>query len=120
MLLHIELPYTIDALHTEIEQLVGKLPSGSRAVMHTDRTVSIFIPPAGLPAMLAAKLKISMSNFSNWWLLPISDQIVCKNGSMDPLQHRMNEFLGVSGRKAFKTQNVPLTERRQPRGKPAV
>ncbi|HEX4302739.1 MAG TPA: hypothetical protein VHZ78_08095 [Rhizomicrobium sp.] len=121
MLLHISLPYGIEHLRDEIAALVAKLPAGSTACMHTETTVSIFIPPGTLPEILAAKTKIAMSAFSNWWLIPIGGRVVSKH-SMDRLTDKMNEFLGSAGdeRPRSKSQHVPLTQRREPRGKPTV
>jgi hypothetical protein len=121
MLLHISLPYSIEHLRDDIAALVAKLPAGSTPCMHTETTVSIFIPPGVLPEILAAKTKFSMSAFSNWWLIPIGGPVLNKH-SMDRLTDKVNEFLGVSGsnRPRAKTQHVPLTERWKPRGKPTV
>lgn len=121
MLLHISLPYNIEHLRDEIEKLVAKLPSGSVPCMHTETSVSVFIPPGTLPEILAAKTKVSMAAFSNWWLVPIGGRVVSKH-SMDRLTDKVNEFLGSAGggRPRAKTQHVPLTQRREPRGKGPV
>lgn len=71
MLLHISLPYNIENLRAEIEAVVAKLPAGSTPCMHTESTVSIYIPPGSLPEILGAKIKIPMDAFQNWWLIPI-------------------------------------------------
>jgi len=114
MLLHISLPYNIEHLRDQIAALVGKLPAGSTPCMHTETTVSIFIPPGWLPEMLSAKLKFSMADFSNWWLIPLGGQVVSKH-SMDRLTDKVNEFLGTAeGRPRNKSKYVPLTQRRQP------
>lgn len=121
MLLHISLPYSIEHFREDIEALVGKLPHGSVPCMHTETTVSIFIPPGALPEILAAKVKISMEAFSNWWFIPIGGHIMSKH-SMDRLRDKVNEFLGapIVDRPRGETKHVPLTERRQPRGKDPV
>lgn len=121
MLLHISLPYNIENLRDEIAALVAKLPAGSAPCMHTETTVSIFIPPGMLPEILAAKIKISMAAFSNWWFIPIGGGVISKH-SMDRLTDKVNEFMGIttSSRPRNKSQHVPLTERRKPRGEGAV
>jgi hypothetical protein len=121
MLLHISLPYKIEHLRDDIAALVAKLPHGSVPCMHTETTVSVFIPPGSLPDILAAKLKISMAAFSSWWLIPIGGHVVCKH-SMDRLTDKVNEFLGVPvrNRPRNKTEHVPLTQRWKPRGKRPV
>jgi hypothetical protein len=121
MLLHISLPYNIEFLRNEIALLVTKLPGGSAPCMHTETTVSIFIPPGMLPEILSARIKIPMTNFSNWWLIPIGGGVVSKH-SMDRLTDKVNEFMGItiSGRPRNKPHDVPLTERRKPRGESPV
>jgi hypothetical protein len=121
MLLHISLPYNIENLRDEIAALVAKLPNGSMACMHTETTVSIFIPPGALPAILAAQRRVSLEAFSNWWLIPIGGAVVNKH-SVDRLSDKVNEFLGVSvhSRQRDKAKHVPLTERRKPRGERPV
>jgi len=121
MLLHISLPYNIENLRDEIAVLVAKLPSGSTPCMHTETTVSIFIPPGTLPEILAAQRRVSLEAFSNWWLIPISGPVVNKH-SVDRLSDKVNEFLGVpvSIRQRDKPKHVPLTERRKPRGERSI
>lgn len=117
MLLHVELPYSIEYLRNEIEKLVGKLPFGSLPVCHTERTFSVFIPPGHVPQIVVAKIKISMNDFSNWWLIPIGGAIVSKNGSMDRLQDAVGKFLKTTDLgPGHKPNNVTFSQGRKPRG----
>lgn len=115
-LLVVELPFTIEGLRDEIAALVGCLPEGSKTVMYTDRTVGIVMPHINVPDIMAARLRKALIAFSNWWIVPISGLVACKNGSMDPFRHWMNENGDVPQpmpRQWTETQNVPRPQRRQ-------
>lgn len=121
-LLVLELPYSIENLRKDLELLVGCLPEGSRTVMYTDRTIGIAMPHINIPDIMAVRLRKAMEAFSNWWIVPISGLVACKNGSMDPFRHWMNEQGDVPGtapRQWPQSQNVPKSERRQIRLKGA-
>ena len=116
----VKLPYTIEGLQKEAETLVASLPSGSKRVIYTNEATGFLLPNVDIPERLAVKLRKALEPFADWWVLGVTGTLVCKNGSMDPFRHWMNEFLGIVPAKRSKSKNVPLTQRWNPRGKASV
>lgn len=122
-LLLIKLPYAVEHFEKEIALLSVRLPPGSKRVLYANEVMGWLIPHETIAEITAIHLGDVMKAFSDWWLIGLDGQLVSKNGSMDPFRHWMNERGGggVKGiLKPQKTQHVPLTERRKPRGKGAV
>ena len=83
-------------------------------MIYTDTLVGIALPHINVPEIMAVKWKRPMEAFSNWWIVGLNGLLIAKNRSMDPFQHWMNENGGSSlPRQRSKSQNVPLTQRRE-------
>lgn len=104
-LLLVQLPYSIDHLRAELDALVACLPEGSQKVIYTDTLVGIAMPHLDIPEVIAVKLRKPMQAFSNWWIVGLNGQIVCKERSSDPLRHWMNKYLGIHPGSVRKSQN---------------
>jgi hypothetical protein len=112
-LLLVQLPYSIEHLRSELEQLVSCLPEGSQKVLFTDTLVGISMPHTDIADVMAVKLRKPMEAFSNWWIVGLNGQIVCKNRSSDPFRHWMNKHLGINPGQPNEPQNVDRPQRRK-------
>jgi hypothetical protein len=117
-LLLIKLPYDVEHFEKEIAALSVRLPPGSKRVIYAKEMMGWALPHEAIAQMATSRLGDVMKAFSDWWMIGLDGQLVCKNGSMDPFRHWMNESGGGGIKRVVKPnkpQHVPLTERRQPR-----
>jgi hypothetical protein len=90
--------------------------------MHADKTVALTIPPfASLPE-IRAKLHSALVAFKTYRFFGLSGETLCKDGSMDPVEHWMDENVrvGVSRGERPQSQNVHLPQGLKPRRKITV
>lgn len=122
ILLIIELRFPLEHCQKELDAVLGRLPPGSRRVLHAEKTVGILIPPVGILPELKAKLNSALKAFVNWRAFGLSGESICMDRSMDPIEDWMNEFARVSLAigKGGKTKYVPPPQRWKPRGKPTI
>lgn len=114
-LLFIELKYPLERSQAELERLMAKLPQGSKRVLHAEKTIGIMIPPYGLCAELKVMLWSALQPFRNYRFLGLSGDSECMEGSMDPIEHWLDNNVRVRPlRKPTQSKHVPLTQRRKP------
>lgn len=105
-LLLIQLPYSIEHLRPELDAVVACLPEGSKKVIYTDTLVGIAMPHIDVPEVVAVRLRKPIQAFSNWWIIGLNGQIICKERSNDPLRFWMNKYLGLTPRPQHKPSNI--------------
>ena len=116
-LLYVELPYPVELCEKMLDALLAKLPKGSRRTMHQAKSIAFMIPPGLYPHEIKVTCWSVLKPFKNWWMYGLSGETECMHGSMDPVEHFMDNYRvrPVARRKGPKPQHVPLTQRRQPR-----
>ncbi len=95
-LLLLKLPYKLEHLRNEFDQLVSCLPEGSAPVFYGDGVVGIALPHIDIPEVTGIKIRKIMENFSGWSILGLTGQVYCKDGWMDPLRSWVDKNLKVS------------------------
>jgi hypothetical protein len=119
-ILLIELPYSIEYLRPQIEELKQYLPAGSKPILYSDRMIAVGLLDVSVPEQILIRLRKSLDNFSRHWLIGASGTIVCRDGPIDPMESWMRDNFGPSApRKRPQSQNMGEPQRRTIRLKDA-
>ena len=79
------------------------------------------MPWIGIPQEVGAQLRTTLIPLGEWEIIELTGETASKQPWLSPLESWMNEHLrGGRVWERPKTKNVPLTERRQPRGGTAI
>lgn len=84
----------------EIAFLTSKLPAYCEKVMHGARMIGFLMPARDILPAMRAPMQRALSVFQNYWFIGMSGEVLCMNGSFDPLAS------------AIKQYTVPPVERR--------
>ena len=95
-ILLLKLPYALEHLRAEVDELVSCLPQGSEIVFYSKELVGIAMPHVDIPEVTGLKIRKVMKNFAGWSILGLTGQIYCKDGWMDPLRTWVDKNLKVS------------------------
>jgi len=112
-ILLVELPYNIEYLRPQIDALEAALPSGSKAVLYSEKMIAIGILDAAVPDAILARASKALEAFSRHWLLGANGMIVSRDGPIDPLQTWVHENFGTApARKRGQPQDMLKPQRR--------
>jgi len=115
----------VEKYPAEFANLWLKLPEESTRILCLDgdrgTLVQIIMPWIGAPLEVGAKLRSTLAAFDNWDIIEVTGETASKHPWMSALEGWMNQHLrGGRVWERPKSQNVPLTERRKPRGGSAI
>jgi len=120
-LLLIKLPYAAEALQDQLGALVAVLPRGSRRVVSLEQIVGFLVPHIAIADIQAVHWRKAMQPFSDWWIVGLNGELVCKNKSDDAFRTWMDEFRRAGAiAEGGEAKDVPFPQWREPRVESSV
>lgn len=114
----IELKRDRQLCEDEIAFLASKLPAYSEKAMHGTRLVGFVMPARDILPAMHAPLQRALSVFQNYWFIGVSGEVLCKNGSFDPLASAIKQYIvqPVGRRDRYSRAPANDDQSRKPRG----